>query len=301
MQSQWTSDYKAQKIHYVAHTTGSLALDPNGADLSLSIGNRKVFEASIVALFCFTFRTLSSTMSTHRQYEALLPDDILWEIISQMWHSSMTPRKRVDFMESSLQINRLWMNMFTRIAYRDVYITSKIHLNRYLRILRRENPIYLPFKDLLNTMCRTITFEIEPHDKTADVMADLLYMVKATNVLPNLHTLILRYDAFSYCDVTRDYQFVDLPKRIQKLEIHFRTTPSASSWNTINQLEESDPPWYLPHLRRLAIFGAKDYQDIVSCYLLSCPQLHTLEIDFLVQNPRQLHLKRHSTSFLYSK
>jgi hypothetical protein len=217
-----------------------------------------------------------------------LPLDILWDVIAFLWHSSMSPRERIDFMILSHQVNKLWMNIFMRVAYTDVYITSRPHLDYYLKILRQESHIYKCYKGLPNILCKSITIQVKPPDQTAEVLADVLYMVKATATLPNVNTLVLRYpEIFCYWDIYR-HQFIDLPSRIERLEVHLPwRRPDASQarapvvppdWYAPN------PIWQLPQVRHLSIFGMQGHEIILWCFLVACPQLCTLETDFSIED-----------------
>lgn len=217
--------------------------------------------------------------------EVRLPFDILWEVIAYLWQSPMSPRERTAFTISSHQVNKLWMNIFIRVAYTDVYITSRPHLDYYLKILRQESYVYKRFKGLPNTLCKSITIQVELPDQTADVLVDV---AKATATLPNVNTLVLRYsEIFYYWDIYR-HQFIDLPSRVERLEVHLpRRRPDASQARAPVKPPDwyvPNPIWQLPQVRHLSIFGTQGHEIILWCFLVACPQLYTLETEFSIED-----------------
>ena len=204
-----------------------------------------------------------------------IPYDIQREVIHTLWHSTpLSTQDRITFMTSSTLISKSWTNMFTLVAYRDIYIPCPSYLNYYLQILRidtstrNDDPGHLS-----NVLCRSLTFAFESQNTTRFCLSELLHSVKIFGALPHMRTLTIRYSNLTIDDIFDCYQYIDFPDQIENLEVCF----SKTCVGCVQPLRVN-PPWHLPHVRRLFIKGGDE--NLVANYLEACPRLQILETDF---------------------
>ena len=207
-----------------------------------------------------------------------IPYDIQREIIHTLWHStSLSTQDRIIFMTSSTLISKSWVNIFIRVAYRDIYIPCPSYLNYYLQILRHDTSTRNDnLRHLSNGLCRTLTFAFDSRNRTSFCLSELLHSIKVFGTLPHIHTLTIRYSKFSIDDIFDCYQYIDFPDQIENLEVSLSETCVGCI-----QLLRVDPPWHLPHVRRLSVQGGDE--NLVANYLKACPQLQILKTNCQVK------------------
>lgn len=165
--------------------------------------------------------------------------------------------------------------MFIRVAYRDIYIPCPSYLNYYLQILRFDTSTHNDsLRHLYNGLCRTLTFAFDSRNMTSFCLSELLHNIKVFGTLPHMHTLTIRYSNFSIDDIFDCYQYIDFPDQIENLEVSLSKT-------CVGCVQRVDPPWHLPHVRRLSVKGGAE--DLVANYLEACPRLQILETDCKVK------------------
>jgi hypothetical protein len=204
-----------------------------------------------------------------------IPYDIQKEIIHTLWHStSLSTQDRITFMASSTLISKSWTNIFTRVAYRDTYIPCPSYLNHYLQILRHDTSTRNDsLRHLSNDLCRTLTFAFDSRNMTSFCLSELLHNMKIFGTLPHMHTLTIRYSKISIDDIFDCYQYIDFPDQIENLEVSL----SKACVGCVQPFRVN-PPWHLPHVRRLSVKGGDE--SLVANYLEACPRLQVLETDF---------------------
>ena len=181
-------------------------------------------------------------------------------------------------MASSTLISKSWTNIFTRVAYRDIFIPCPSYLNYYLQILRHDT--LSTHNDNLrhpsNDLCRTLTFAFDSQNMSSFCLSELLHSMKIFGTLPHMHTLTIQYSKISIDDIFDCYQYIDFPDQIENLEVSLSKTCVGG----VRPLKV-DPPWHLPHVRRLSVQGGDE--NLVANYLEACPRLQILETDFNIK------------------
>ncbi|KAF8202548.1 hypothetical protein BJ912DRAFT_945110 [Pholiota molesta] len=189
-----------------------------------------------------------------------LPLDILWEVIAFLWHSPMSPGERIDF-------------IFCPTSYTDVYITSRPHLDYYLKILRQESHIYKCYKAFPISSANPLPFKSSPRIRQQKSLLMFIYGEGHSYPSQCKHTRPPIPRNFCYWDIYR-HQFIDLPSRIERLE----SSGEPLGWYIPN------PTWQLSQVRYLSIFGTQGHEIILWCFLVACPQLYTLETEFSIED-----------------
>ncbi|KIM44928.1 hypothetical protein M413DRAFT_366543 [Hebeloma cylindrosporum] len=210
-----------------------------------------------------------------------IPYDIQREVIHTSWHSpSLSTQDRITFMISSTTISKSWMNIFNRVAYRDIYIPCPSYLKYYLHMLRLDTSAHNDTpRHLSNDLCRSLTFAFDSPNMTRFCLSELLHSIKIFGTLPHLRTLTIRYSSFSLDDIFDCYQYIDFPDQIENLEVSVTSKTRVGGIQPLRVIV--DPPWHLPHVRRLSIKGGDE--NLVANYLDACPQLQVLETDLKFQ------------------
>ncbi|KAF8159670.1 hypothetical protein B0H34DRAFT_413073 [Crassisporium funariophilum] len=207
-----------------------------------------------------------------------LPYDVLWEVITNLWDSPLSTEERVQFMTSSLLVSKGWMNIYTRVASRSVYIPCSSFLGHFMRTIRQECLIYdATLKELPNELCQSISIDIGPGDSESSLgkaFSDLLYRIKITGTLPNLRKLSVRYIDVSLDEMFNCYHFIDVPAQIESLELRY---DGLFARHHLNLVRPSYPPWHLPFLRHLSVFGCS--KTLVENIISGCPMLESLRTD----------------------
>lgn len=135
-----------------------------------------------------------------------LPTELLEQILSEAWLTSMTPPERKMFVKYVSRTSKIWSDTLLRVSTRDIY-TSLLPPDRNRRSLEEEYPFcwrsqpeYPPFH-----LCRSYTLQV-PFPRSATrghtislqrlrkrAIRDLLWTFRGMSYAPNLSRLSVEY------------------------------------------------------------------------------------------------------------
>ncbi|GBE86359.1 predicted protein [Sparassis crispa] len=255
-----------------------------------------------------------------------LPLELIEMIIFEAWSSPLPINERVALFTSLCRVNRAWLGLFVRIAFKDVHIPGPDFAQDYLRLIRGrlyfgDNDPYLMKSSgsstTVNNLCRSLTFHVGRGSSShplyavgatpsitlscaaaSNFISSTLYMVTVLDYLPNLRRVSLQYFNWGFDDVVDQGRLVVFPKQITHLDIAFSysgglVTSLVSSLRS-DYLRRWHRYWTLPHVRHLSIRGAPI--KFVADILAACTCLETLDID----NAESLQVLQHSPSTLHT-
>ena len=227
-----------------------------------------------------------------------LPTELIENIISEVWSSSLSTNDRITLMTSSLLVNKTWMVAFTRISSKDVHIPCPSYIDQYLRILREESPIYDEHsRSLPDRLCRSLTFRVgytpPGHDaapsgnepQMAKALSDMMYTLHTISYLPNLRRVSIEYVNWGFDDVFDQYRLIAFPAQVTNLELDYTFSQKTPPWLIgalrSNQERHMCLPWSLPSIRHLSIQGAGEafLIDMVS----ACPNIQSFTTDAYIR------------------
>ncbi|KAJ7043544.1 hypothetical protein C8F04DRAFT_722393 [Mycena alexandri] len=125
-----------------------------------------------------------------------LPTELIEEILSFSWASSLSIDERITLTTSATLINSTWRAIYLRVSSRDVYIPCPSFAEYFLRTLESQ---CIP-----NRLCGCLTIQIINETRTAPVemempmeraLASLLYRLydPSTPFVPNLRRVVVQY------------------------------------------------------------------------------------------------------------
>ncbi|KAG6891194.1 hypothetical protein C0995_008446 [Termitomyces sp. Mi166 len=232
---------------------------------------------------------------------ALLPDELLENIILEAWSSLLSNNDRIELMTSFLLVNSTWKALFTRISFKDVHIPSPSYLARYMAALAGYPPLILDGQSPPHKICQSITIKIPPaitigsnkeyddrqENPMGETLSNLLYYLDGIIDVPNLRTLRIEYENMGFDDIFDCWRFAHFPAPITNLEISFSfdrdTSALGDVLRVIHQSHEHPPleeieveAYSLRNIKRLSVSGASDafVADITAC----CPNAECVSI-----------------------
>jgi hypothetical protein len=202
-----------------------------------------------------------------------LPLELVEQIVSDVWSSPLSTQDRITLMTSSLLVNKTFQATFLQVSSADVHIPCAKYGHQFLRILRRESPIFdMDTKVLPNIRCRSLTLYIQSNTHSAmsesashEIYSDFsifLYTIDRLGYLPNLRRVSMEYHNWDYGDLFESYLFESLPNQVTDLEIHYTFSTSMPPF-LINALRSKLQrheclPWSLPHVRNITVTGTSE-------------------------------------------
>lgn len=227
-----------------------------------------------------------------------LPVEILEEIISAAWMSSLTAPERITLMTSSRLVNKTWMDVFARISSTDVHIPCPSYVHQFLRLLC--DPLYdAQTWFYLRRLCRSINIVVDnpatpsiSGDKVlpmGEALGNLLYALHAMKGYPaQLRRLSIQYVDCGFDDISHNWRLIYCPEQITTLEISYSFDPKVPS-GLIEGLRAAPAfaEMSLPTIRTLALHGAST--NMVASMVEACPKLQTVDTD--VSLPKEVSEK----------
>lgn len=227
----------------------------------------------------------------------MLPLELIENIISETWALPLTSQERIQFMTSSLLVNKTWMTAFMRTSSTDVHIPSPYYVNRFFSLLRQESCIFdfdenvksYPRRLIKSISIRVDNDVIHP-DSTkmgespmARALTYILLTLRSIDNIPTLERLSVEYHNYSYDDITNHYRFAYIPSHFSELELNYSYGSQTPPW-LVDSLRRSyarsdNLSWAreLPFIRRLTITGAS--QGLVEDVMARCPSVVDIMTD----------------------
>jgi hypothetical protein len=214
-----------------------------------------------------------------------IPIELVEQIVLETWALPLSEDDRVNFMTSSLLVNRMWMTLFVRISSQEVHIPCPSYVDRFVDILRGNSSIYNGgFLAFLDQRCQSINATIanaplvpaKGPPPMGEALDRLLYMLNSIPHVPNLRTLRIQYQNIEFDYVVEPFRFVYLPIRIVNLELTFSfdsRTPSCVVDKMRGYAQPSYWPWHMPSLCRLSMLGATS--ALMTDFRRCCPNAGT--------------------------
>jgi len=218
-----------------------------------------------------------------------LPYDILWEIISSVWHSSLSAEERVRLMTTSLLVSKTWLEICLRVMAKDTHIPSSSYFKRYTQIIRQAHPLCpsVSFNDLTRSLTVVVHSSI-PGKR--NLLAEVLYEINLIGALPYIRSLAVRYEKIPLDDLFDCFQFIDFPRQVKELDVlYVPQNPKLATRITpgLGPMVDLYPSWYLPSLKRLSIRNCNP--QLLAAFLAACADLEVLEIDLDEEQCQQVH------------
>ncbi|KAJ7663975.1 hypothetical protein DFH06DRAFT_337358 [Mycena polygramma] len=251
---------------------------------------------------------------------AQFPVELVEHIISTAWHMPLTSDERITFMRSSALVNSTWADIFDLVS-RDVYIPSAAFCDHFTHRLLRDHftqrsrsqahssAILSSLRRLLdrfrgqakpsiqarsaNLRCQSLTIQIPNVDVHPDckgrtrqpmagVLDDLLEIIDAHSLVPNLRRLSIEYVDTGFDDVLHRVALAALPPQVTHLDLRYSFSSAMPSWLVEalrrKQGRETFRSWWIARsVTRLSVHGAGKFT--VEQALRACPNTQILEVD----------------------
>lgn len=215
--------------------------------------------------------------------EEIVPIELLEEILSCGWLSSMSIQERNGFVASIALVSKTWLVALIRVTCRDVYIHSTSDLG-FIRqqLTARLSLMFLP-QVSPSQLCRTITRQIPLSGKIINdglvlqekSIRNMLFTFHNLSLPPNLQTLTVEYHHPSH-----SFPF-SFSASVVQLHLEY-TFEDCSHWLIDALLVNRDLtsrylPWELPHFEHISTPINEDSTISIVKVLDSCPQLELVE------------------------
>ncbi|TFK72037.1 hypothetical protein BDN72DRAFT_957630 [Pluteus cervinus] len=233
-----------------------------------------------------------------------LPAEILGEIIFRAWRSPMNNNERIDFMTTSMMVNKTWQSSFLFVSGKDIHIPCQSYIP-YLRSRRTSS----------NVLCQTASIRVQADTSPAaaqdlnicltpthprgqvnrvtkliprmpnttprmcKALSSFLYLCwREPEFLPNLHTLSIHYSdiPFAFDDLLD--RLVTFPDRVGNLDLSFSfSNLQKGQASTQDIIIHSSWALELPFLKGLSI--CRGSEIVVGNMKVVCPNLEQLVVD----------------------
>ncbi|KAJ7663967.1 hypothetical protein DFH06DRAFT_920427, partial [Mycena polygramma] len=230
-----------------------------------------------------------------------LPVELIEQIINSAWHMPLSSSERITFMRSSALVNSTWADIFDLVSSRDVHVPSSSFCDHFIQRLRAQPPaapslLYRfleqfrgPAKPFINgrsanLACQSLTIQIPSANNHPDatgrmrlpmggVLDDLLEILDAHSLAPNLRRLSIEYMDAGFDDVFQRTGLAALPPQITHLELGFSFTDTMPLWliESLRRKQEKQRyiGWIARSVTRLEVRGAG--KNTVEDALRVCP------------------------------
>ncbi|PFH51955.1 hypothetical protein AMATHDRAFT_129922, partial [Amanita thiersii Skay4041] len=221
------------------------------------------------------------------------PAELVEAVIDAAWSGPLAITERIKLMTTLPLINSTWRGTFLRMSSRDVHIPCAPYAEHYLSILRRSSPSYdVETQAYIESLCRTITFEIEypshagsqmvVSHPTAKAMGNFFYFVSDEEMgfLPHLRTVRIQYHNMDTDDLFDNLPLAEFPSQVGSLDISFTFDDTLPS-RLIKRFPSRctllpSPPWSMPYIKHLSLSGC--VKDVITNMVMVCTRLEVLEL-----------------------
>ncbi|KAH9479458.1 hypothetical protein JR316_0008052 [Psilocybe cubensis] len=223
----------------------------------------------------------------------LLPTELLEQILTEAWVSSMSPEERKKFVKTISRASKTWAATLARVCSRDVYIIEeelqfpkRIETDYSSFQLRRSLTRQLPLPSFALTTYGSFT-QFERLRKRA--MKDLLSTFRGLPYAPNLSKLSVEY----FSQGTSSCSIIAFDVRVIRMEVEYNFVPDTPSW-LLDELgltgrgrlsKSSHTPWEIPDLDHISTSDsdASAFGDILRlCPHLEMPTTKTFGINLRI-------------------
>ncbi|KAJ7654597.1 hypothetical protein DFH06DRAFT_993703 [Mycena polygramma] len=229
---------------------------------------------------------------------AQFPVELVEHIISTAWHMPLTSDERITFMRSSALVNSTWADIFDLVSSRDVYVPSAAFCDHFThRLLRDHFAQRSPPRSVsrasetlhsspLRELAMSVAHHPNPQRRTrqpmAGVLDDLLEIIDAHSLVPNLRRLSIEYVDTGFDDVLHRVALAALPPQVTHLDLRYSFSSAMPSWLVEalrrKQGRETFRSWWIARsVTRLSVHGAGKFT--VEQALRACPNTQILEVD----------------------
>ncbi|KAJ7663949.1 hypothetical protein DFH06DRAFT_1087801 [Mycena polygramma] len=224
-----------------------------------------------------------------------LPVELVEHIISTVWHMPLTSGERTTFIRSSALVNSTWADVFDLVSSRDVYAHSSAVLSFLRRLLDRFRGQAKPSIQArsANLRCQSLTIQIPNVDVHPDckgrtrqpmagVLDDLLEIIDAHSLVPNLRRLSIEYVDTGFDDVLHRVALAALPPQVTHLDLRYSFSLAMPSW-LVEALRRKQGRqrfrswWIARSVTHLSVHGAGKFT--VEQALRACPNTQILKVD----------------------
>ncbi|KAJ7760492.1 hypothetical protein B0H16DRAFT_1369698, partial [Mycena metata] len=195
-----------------------------------------------------------------------LPTELVEEILSFSWASSLSIDQRITLMTCATLVNSTWRAIYLHVSSRDVYIPCPSFAEHFLRTLESQS--------MANRLCRCLTIQIINATRTAPAetempmertLASLLYRLydPSTPLVPNLRRVVVQYHDTGFEGIFNNWSLIAFPRQVIELELRYSFSPSMPPWlsealRSKHKRQINRPPWTTPSIRTLTVFGASE-------------------------------------------
>src|SRR6266404_6417595 len=236
----------------------------------------------------------------HAMGEDALPIELFYVILEEAWSLSLSRTERHDLLVALPSVCRAFHAITSRIFLRDAHLVSPAYAVHFLSLLQptahdhdasSPNPHLPP-----TTACDSITFHIYtmPTSPLSSASSGVFQLYKTSNPMtramedilrslnrpdaplaPALRRVALRYTGWSFARELDHARLLNLPPRVQSLELCF-ATPDLFSQH-LRQRYSRRHVLPMPGVRNLRICGT--CPAFVVDVARACPALERLETD----------------------
>ncbi|KAK0433375.1 hypothetical protein EV421DRAFT_1439515 [Armillaria borealis] len=193
-----------------------------------------------IALICVSINLKIGKLSSIPMESSALPPEIIDDILSGIWSSSMPSPERIQFMTICSLLNSTWKAVFACIASRQIYILSTKFFEYLCSITHSQTSII--YGDLLPNSTRSMTCQPDLDSSTSNPATEMyMTLCKQRNFFglhtcfPNVQKLNLRLSRQQTCYI----KLVHGVKQVVHTEICFhmdsssRLTTIRTTWSIV--------------------------------------------------------------------